>query len=267
MSLPNHDPVLDIARAKVSHYLGQYPDMPANDRAIHELRVLTKYLRGCLRLYPRDCEPACRAADHKLKVLARAYAGLREARVQRNAIRKLCNKASARQRRQLRSLESLLATPNPDQDDHPNLPPPGPALAGALELWPRTPMPPAAIKSGLDHIYRKVRKRGKKATSRGNVEQLHQWRKWIKYWLYCLEGLPPGCSEKQRRHLKKLASSLGQYHDWQMLEAALQASPEAQNYREALAVLEKLLAKRRKRRLRRFTQDHKKLTRSQGAAC
>lgn len=80
------------------------------------------------------------------------------------------------------------------------------------------------IDPGMRKVYRKARRLGERALSGLRAEELHRWRRWVKYALYEVEALAPRLSEPAAArlwYLEKLANVLGEYQDLAMAAGRL----------------------------------------------
>jgi CHAD domain-containing protein len=85
------------------------------------------------------------------------------------------------------------------------------------------------LKDGLKRTYKKTKQLAKKAFSiKGTHEDLHQFRKWVKYLNYQLSYLGkayPQCN-KIKKDIDRLGNTLGKAHDLVMIEQKLGQVPE-----------------------------------------
>lgn len=181
-------------------------------RARHEIRIATKRLRAWWRLgRPVASRTAIRNADRRLAAAAQLLAPLRDVDVMRQLLRRLAAKTEAAggDRTPWDRLGLQLAA--------------GGSPSGALTApdalrrqllrsftsddaaWRRLPVAAGneTILAEMVRMYRRVRKRGRRAFRRDTADALHAWRKWVKTYLLQLELLQ---AARPRRALDRLVS-------------------------------------------------------------
>jgi CHAD domain-containing protein len=113
------------------------------------------------------------------------------------------------------------------------------------ERWKMTGDDWQVLGGGLRRIYRGGKKKMKAATSSRVSEDLHDWRKQVKYlWhqLQILEPAWPGLLQELADQAHKLSEQLGDDHDLAVLHTKLKAHRdvfEGQDYDALVAVLER----------------------------
>jgi CHAD domain-containing protein len=98
----------------------------------------------------------------------------------------------------------------------------------------------SAISAGLRRVYGKGRKALARARLSRSPENLHEWRKQVKYlWhqLQVLEPLRPGIIGKLAREAHQLATHLGDDHDLAILRTKVERTTEELDRRSASALL------------------------------
>ncbi len=229
MTKSSADPVLNIAIQRVNKLVKklQAAEAPLPPALVHSLRVCTKRLRALLQLYrPVASKTAIKKVDQRIKVIARAYAGQRDAVVQYET---LCHLVEVYQQSQSSDLQPLLAhyaARQAREDANATPLDPVAAFLDVLDVWKarlkskRVP----DFESGLEYAYRKARRLAYEAEASDDDEVYHQCRKWTKYYLYQLQMLLEHPSPKEKaliKHLKALGVLLGEFHDRCLLEQSL----------------------------------------------
>jgi CHAD domain-containing protein len=88
----------------------------------------------------------------------------------------------------------------------------------------------AALAPGLGRVYRRGRRAMVRSGKTGSVEDLHEWRKRVKYLRYQMEALSPMYPRLLRataKSLDDLGETLGDDHDLAMLADTIMAHPES----------------------------------------
>lgn len=219
-----HDIVFLTAKVKIRRFQDKYPTGVLGNAGIHDLRVLTKKLRGYLCVYPASCEGSVSECEKQLKLLADAYAELRDSNVLKETAEKIIRDLSAKQKERYIPLIKLLETQERFTQSHNTSPPdPAHALDGVIAAWPVIDLSVKQLNQGLQSLYAKAQHKGEKAINCKDNRIYHQWRKWAKYWLYCVSDLSSKSLPKHyKRNLDKLGETLGDLHDLSMLAAAVE---------------------------------------------
>jgi len=95
--------------------------------------------------------------------------------------------------------------------------------------WPLSAEGFDALRAGLKQTYRRGRRALALATEDPTAEDLHEWRKRVKYHWYhtcLLRGVWPPVMRGHRKAVHRLADMLGQVHDLDVLRQTLPAEPE-----------------------------------------
>lgn len=103
----------------------------------------------------------------------------------------------------------------------------------------------AVVVGGAEKTYKRGRERFSECVSAPSSEQLHQWRKRVKYSWYhirLLHEAAPSVLDPLASRLHDLSDALGDDHDLAVLSAQLQAEPTAfggeQQVRDALVIID-----------------------------
>jgi CHAD domain-containing protein len=114
-----------------------------------------------------------------------------------------------------------------------------------VRAWPLDRVDPAALREGLARIYRRARKAYSAVRADPKAENLHEWRKQVKYLEQALHAWKP-CATKRvddvLRRADKLAEILGTDHDLFVFAQRLHtlAAPD-----RARSAIERFIAARR----------------------
>lgn len=223
----NPDPIYQaaqkvVARAQKLLVKGQ----PLTADSIHELRVCTKKLRALLQLYRPFCsKTAIKAVEQKLKRLADAFAGTRDAQVQYETLCQLANLYCGDNQGDVLPVleffsvrkEKLKAAPDIDVEE---------ALDAVMKTWHKKlhPKGPPGFDEGLKFSYQKASKLAFDAECCDEDGSYHECRKWVKFYLYQAQLCQYKKHEAVKLYLqsvKQLAELLGLFHDRCELENAL----------------------------------------------
>lgn len=196
--------------------------------SVHALRVSTKQLRAFWQLLrPVVGKEAAAQSVRDLRDSARVLAPVRDEYVLRMLLAELATTPGGVPQSEIEEAAALL----------PHVPSIGPEAGrqflGVIEADARTwgGLPPvrdeALLDAGLRRSFEKTRQLGLAAFSSWAPEDLHRWRRWVKYLRYQLEPL----ARQERRfiaagyaELKLLGSVLGERNDLQNLRQALRFS-------------------------------------------
>lgn len=193
---------------------------PSHDAAaVHAIRVTCKRLRAWIRLVRHaDKHTRWRAADRRLRVIGKHFGGRRDAEVMAATlarVRRAC--ADPAEGRQLEALEPTLATEAARRSDS------VPRLTAAHHAALLAPPAPLPVLAALARSHQHAFARHRRLTKRNDPEELHAWRKRVKYLYYQLalcraDDSPPTPVQKA---LKKLGSTLGRIQDLTQLRRRL----------------------------------------------
>ncbi len=114
--------------------------------------------------------------------------------------------------------------------------------------WPLAEDGFGALREGLKQTYRRGRKALALAAEDPTPENLHEWRKRVKYHWYharLLRGVWPPVMDPYRKAVHRLADMLGQIHDLDVLRQTLLAEPERFGSRSRLRPVLKLVDRHR----------------------
>ena len=206
-------------------------DLVLEPEVVHALRVSTKRLRAFWQLYRStgDAALAKRSID-RLRDAARTLSGLRDDHVLHQLLRSLAAIASDRDRGEFLAAGSSLVSPMAGTKDlrqvHRDL---LAVLATDGDDWLHTAQPSDQdlVRFGLGRTFAKAADLGQGALESKCLEELHRWRRWVKYLRYQLEPLatPQRSSIAELyAELKQLGSALGRRNDLHQLRQALEGS-------------------------------------------
>lgn len=214
---------LRIAREQLDKALAAASarDKPPAAR-IHEVRRRSKKLRGLLRLVRPDF-PDFRSEDRAIRDVARVLADARDERVLRQALADLFGWAEI-------AVPTLPPSPEAQLREEQALAQARAMLEGIIQrlsTWPIADIDARTLRKGLAAIYRKGRKMRISALSSLDAEDLHEWRKLVKYHATQLDLLATTPEiEARQREAASLGTLLGTHHDLAMLRDRLSHEPE-----------------------------------------
>lgn len=242
-----------VGSEQVARALAELDD-PALSQAlkVHQIRKRCKKIRGLLRLV----RPALgdRYADENawLRDTARLIAPLRDAETSRETLRELnasltdSHSNFAHIERRLEQIAREL-TSNPQQV-HECLQTVGERLRqqqGRIDTWTLQGKGFAVVRGGLRKTYTQARRGLQQSLAEPTSENLHRWRKRVKYHGYqcrLLKSLWPAMLAARQAEAERLGKWLGEDHD---LAVLLQRAPPAPgDAAEELCRLEGLIAQR-----------------------
>lgn len=232
--MSNDDPIYTIAKQTIDQALqAPWSKPPLDGEAVHELRVLSKKLRGLLRLcLPHVKKSLVKHSDQQLQQFADHYAESRDAAVLHDTLTQLISRHEQQAGGATGELcdyfakraatEQSLSNTSPDEH-----------LKLIVQDWPilKRKKTGPALTEGINFTYSKAQELARQAEISAADDDYHRCRKWLKYYMYQIELseielLNDG--KKHYRRVKKLAQRLGLFHDRCVLEAALLAIPETQ---------------------------------------
>jgi len=201
-----------------------------SDEAIHRARKDLKRARAHLRLLRGVVGKTVYARENAaLRDAARPLSSSRDAKVMVETVDQLlAGEQNAARRALLVKMRGLLETAR--QSALADL-----KTAGGLETstqtlgeaWGRTARlrvrrkRKALVRGGVEAIYRRARNALADVKSECSAENLHEWRKQVKYLGHALDALEPsaqGRFSKPSKRAKSVAESLGEHHDLVVLQ-------------------------------------------------
>ena len=265
MNTITQDPIRSRAVEKIRETLRQWDEQPMAEESIHQLRVCTKRLRAFLRVYPSGLDGV--AANHGLKSLADSYADLRDAQVSYATLIALISQWSDKKRKKHRAVIDFVAHQKHQREQGTEPLEPHQALEQVLLNWPQLDAAASGGEvvhevshEGMLRLYQKAKALGLKALQSDHDEDFHTWRKWVKYWLYCLTELSSGkVPVSYRKRLKRLGDSLGVFHDVCVLEEMLKNPDVYHEFGQGLKPFYKLIRNEKKRMKKSYKKAFKKL--------
>jgi len=262
------------------------------DRAVHETRKAIKRLRTIVRLLESQLGKDASAREHaSLRAAAAVLADARDAEVMLETLEGLVerHRRSLAGRRGIRRLQAHLSAERDRTEMLLQNPVSRASAANELRAfrsragaWHLTERPGiGAIDSGLEHIYRQGRRRGRRAArgKGGRMRTMHQWRKRVKDLRYAAEILErptpakKGSRARQARAeakwMRKLAKRadelgelLGEEHDLAVFAQWLRDEGKRAGVgRGTRRRLEKVISARRAELRRRALRDGRRLYR------
>lgn len=256
------DGIRRMAREQMDKALGEIADTGLdNDKTVHQLRKRCKKIRALLRLSRGNLDGKGKTYRHENACFRHAARSLSLAR-DAEALLETCDKlvdplsaqdavgslnkvrAALEQRRQAVADDKLVLDEK--------------IAAFALTLrearervdnWPISDGFDALL-PGLKKNYRQGRKALKKAAKKPNSENLHEWRKRVKYHLYHVQVLVPLWSDVLKawqEETEKLGENLGDDHDLAVFSQTLLDEKEIFDCHGDLRVLLALSDRRRAR--------------------
>ena len=204
------------------------PEPAQRAHSIHEARKCLKQLRALVRLLRRWLGPtASRRENERLRQLARELAPERDAAALLEALEALPRRASLRAALKQARLELAARLPLPKPTRR-RAGPPGTRrmqqvlvrLRARLEGWGWSQLTWADLQAGLRRTYRAGRRAFDRARESASTEDLHDWRKPVKFLalqLTTLAALRIPVDTATIRALQRSAADCGQEHDLALL--------------------------------------------------
>ena len=196
---------------------------------VHAVRVGTKRVRAIWQLHKATANAAlAKRAIGRLRVAARTLAGLRDDHVLMELLLELSSAASVDNSSELDQARARLTTPPADHAISPDVQPGFlNALIADSEDWlAALPVDDEdLLRLGLHRSFAKTSDLGRKALRDRQPEEMHRWRRWVKYLRYQLEPLatPERASISAFYfELKQLGSVLGKRNDLHNLRQAFE---------------------------------------------
>lgn len=223
------------------------PAVPRH-RKVHSMRTRCKKMRGLLRLPQPLMGDTFRREDQRFRTAARQLAGNRDMEVVARAIASLGGPDEqakvAPQPVSEEEIESSRQILSICQD--------------AVETWPFDLNGFHDIAPGFARTYQKTLKSWERTLQEQSDENFHRLRRWAKYHWYhvrILERLNRKKLRKRRRRLRKLQLTLGDAHDFVLVQSFLRPDTEPDKqllqlastrknelYSEAMQICQKLFA-------------------------
>lgn len=250
-----------IARKEMEHAREQMAGTSngSRDAAVHEARKCFKKVRALLRLMrPAISTQNYRYENTALRDAARPMTEVRDARVLVETLDKIIQHFAKRVRGQpfARIRKELMSYQREIRkqvlDDKHAFATVETALREALKRlngWTDVPDRWSSMGDGVRQVYRQARQAFATATAEPTVENLHEWRKQVKYLRYQLEILRtlwPEVMEPLAGQTDHLGEILGNDHDLAVLRQTLTQDSERFGNQETLELLFALIDQRRK---------------------
>ncbi len=183
-------------------------------RKVHSLRIRCKKVRGVLRLIEPLMGDEYLIEDERYRAAAKQLAGNRDEEICARLIVALGG-----------SLDDFAISPRPVRIEEQNR-----SLAmlrsgrAAVDTWPVALDGFYDIAAGFARTYRECLDAWEEAREHGGDELFHRFRRWVKYHWYhirILERLNKAEFRPRRKVLRKLQITLGDAHDYVLLESFL----------------------------------------------
>lgn len=212
---------------------------------VHHLRVSVKELRAFWQvLKPFLPAGEADAASRDIGRAAKQLAGARDQHVRLKTLDKLIRKAGEQDRAALSGTREQLVAQQPESAEEPTVTADIVALfAQDRERWQELDVACGRgelIRFGYGRIYRRARKRFRRAAESGDDEDWHRLRRWTKYLGLALPLVADkGATRKAAKRYARLAGKLGDLHDLDELTYCLKALPDGEeaSQRRAIAVV------------------------------
>jgi CHAD domain-containing protein len=257
-SEPNTRGVNRIARRRIAKAIKSLESSNPSDVTVHAARKELKKARAALRLV-RDSlsDSTYRRENAALRDAARPLGEVRDGKVLIQTLDDLVGRGGARARKlPLDGLKRALRSDRADArkrvlNGANAVRPQRAALRGSYERaaqWSCDQQEWSVIGAGLKRTYRNGRKSLAAAQSKCSVDNMHEWRKQVKYlWhqLQLLRPLWPGMIGALADQAHKLAEYLGEHHDLAVLQEKVREHKEAISSDTATRALNDLIGRRR----------------------
>jgi CHAD domain-containing protein len=223
------------------------PGIRNKSRAVHEARVCFKKLRAVLRLIQGELGPDTFSKENReYRDAGRELSAARDTTVIAGTFEELAhtyNKQLEHQkfkslRKHLRRSRAKIDQRQVSSDVVNKL-----TLARErVETWPLASDGFSALRVGLQRVYKRGRRCFELARAESTTENLHEWRKQVKYLLYqtnILSAMWPDPLDALGRELNKLSDYLSEIHDLALLKmSALEEGTQLEDASE----IERLVA-------------------------
>jgi CHAD domain-containing protein len=252
-----------LARSQLRSAIDELTD-PYSDRAeaVHDSRLRLKKLRSLLRLVRISAPAAFQRENAALRDAARSLSTQRDRQAIVEALDKLLGHAerewdeSDGHLRTLRALRSRFAESQPQESNGGD----GERLIeqvadelraalGRLKGWVTEARDDRVVVAGFADTYRRARAAFEAVLAAPTADNLHEWRKQIKYHRYqtrLFQQAWPAMLEAHCEELKRLSDYLGDDHDLVLLRQAVPESDAVQPGDPTLAELCELIERRRR---------------------
>ena len=222
-----------IAREQIDIGLHDFADAQVPEhRKVHSLRIRCKKVRGVLRLLEPVMGDAHLVEDERYRAAAKQLAGNRDEEVCARLFVALGG-----------SIDDLDIAPRPIEIEDQNK-----ALAmlrsgrATVDTWPVALDGFHDVAPGFARTYRNCLEAWESARGQPSDELFHEFRKWAKYHWYhvrILERLNKKKYRPRRKVLRRLQVTLGDAHDYVLLESFLQQRGDPDTRILGLAVTRK----------------------------
>jgi CYTH domain-containing protein/CHAD domain-containing protein len=262
--LPLSDELRRVALECVDDALGRLAGLDGDgvdsSKAVHEVRKRCKELRGLVRLLRPVLGDGYRPFSVEVREAARELSPIRDAQVLLSTVERLQSSAGPKHGGRLepvRSHQRVLAgvATHDLRSDDPRLIRARARLQAArvmIDSWPLDD-DPATIAAGLGRTYRAGHAALKSARKHPDDDNVHEWRKSVKYLWYQARLVEPRDPERIGplvKDLDRLSDLLGDDHDLAVLAAQLRTAASTGELDRHVAKLGIRLAIERQSKLR-----------------
>lgn len=229
--------------------------------AIHEARLHLKKLRSLVRLVREAAPAACKKENASLRDIARTLSTQRDRQAMIDALGKLVDHAerewgeSGRHHDAMRGVQSRFRESLHQESDGADFERLVNQVAeqlrqavGRIDDWTSEARDDRLVAAGFAASYRRGRKALCAALADPTAENLHEWRKQLKYHRYQLrlfQDAWPAILQAHYEELKRLSDLLGDDHDLVVLRQAIDSGQAAELEKDAIAELHRFIERRR----------------------
>ncbi len=222
-----------IAKEQIDIGLRDFADATLPEhRKVHSLRIRCKKVRGVLRLVQPIIGDAYLIEDERYRAAAKQLAGNRDDVICARLVAALGGTIA---------VEAFSPRPIRIEDQRKSLDMLESGRA-AVDTWPVALEGYRDIAPGFARTYRKCIEAWEAVRVQPGDELFHRFRRWAKYHWYhirILERLNKGALRPRRKVLRKLQKTLGDAHDYVLLESFLEQHGDMDNGMLPIAVARK----------------------------
>ncbi len=236
---------MDTAASHLSH-------PPSNGEGVHEARKSVKKTRALLRLVRFELDAVYGRENRALREIGRQLSPLRDSVALIETFDDLRTKHSEGVNKSvLSAVRHLLVSQKEQTEKEAQLNQLAPAAAKSLravaeriEAWPLKGTGFAAIRDGVEAVFRGARRSMRQAQKHPDADHFHEWRKRVKdhwYFTRLMEDLWPEVMSAERETLHSLEQFLGDDHNLAVLSKTLRAEKQFKPLRKAIEKYQKEL--------------------------
>lgn len=242
----------------------QHPER--EQKYVHPIRVDIKRLRAWIRLIRNKSGTFdWRTIDRNLRDGMKKLSAKRDAQVILETLKWLENKTGKND--EPSAIQVIRAHIQFDQSRHPvdweTIKSPFADVAEILKRQTLSVDSDYMIKKGLKRTYKRTFKYGEKAFSgHATFDDLHQFRKWVKYLCFQLgfiQASYPDFHEQTRNRLDKLGNRLGRIHDLILVKDRLEQLYSIKDCADASEITGKMIDKKLGKLLKRSNSSYRKV--------